>query len=374
MGTDALSSQLACLQDGNHTMLSCFNYFKILLLATPVLLLPAVTYAQIVPGTGTLIAQDKFEDPSFVYNANLPKSSREEDGNVRYPLGVSNNGLWFESPKRGAPDSVKWVEAPAGAIPGSTGCLYMRSRDTGIPGNPGYNFRKKEVHQAQDDFIMKARGLSVANSPSCVVRVYVPAWEHWEQRNGVSFGLRAGMQGPMEKDKEVGVGRRFLRSKRTERVTEIEPYYPGFFIQYVPTNSRENTTGKPYAKILLRADERGHEMPGPIIREPGWWTLGMSVTPDSRVHYYAHAGVHDLTPADYIRSALPYDIKGTSFSTIFFNICSADNGESWSTPWIIDDPSIYAGTGNFAPPATTGEVPKAAAKPPTPKAAAAVAK
>jgi len=330
-------------------MLRCFECFRILLLATPVLLLPAVSFAQLVPGTGTLVNQDQFEDPKFVYIPNLPKSSKEEDEQIRYPLGASNNGMWFESPKRGSPDSIKWVEAPAGALPGSTGCMYMRTRDSGIPGYPGYNFRKSGVHQAQDDFIMKARPLSVSSSPSCVVRVYLPAWEHWEQRNGVSFGLRAGMQGPMEKEKEVGTVRRLFRGSRRERVTEMEPYYPGFFIQFVPGNDPMNQSGKPFAKILLRADELGHEMPGPTITEPGWWTLGMSVTPDARVHYYGHAGVHDLTAADHIRTSIPYGIRGTTFNTIFFNVCSADNGKSWSTPWIIDDPSVYAGTGNYVP-------------------------
>ncbi len=363
------SRWLACLQDGYKTMhcnADCLNSIvddsgrspltksdfqkfvfaamKILLFATPVLLQPAVSFAQLVPGTGTLIVQDTFEDPNFSYTPNLPKSSKEEDGQIRYPLGVSNNNMWFESPKRGAPDSVKWVEAPLGAIPGSTGCLYMRSRDTGVPGSPGFNFRKDRVNQAQDDFIMQGRSLSVANSPSCVVRVYLPEWEHWEQRHGVSFGLRAGMQGPMEKEKEV---KRPFRGSRKTTVTEIEPYYPGFFIEFTPASTPGNTSGKPFAKILLRADELGHEMKGPTITEPGWWTLGMSVTPDSRVHYYAHAGVHDLTQADYIRSSLPYRIRGTTFNTIFFNVCSADDGKTWSTPWIVDDPSIYAGNGSF---------------------------
>jgi len=258
--------------------------------------------------------------------------------------------MWFESPKRGAPDSVKWAEAPLGAIPGSTGCLYLRSRDTGIPGTPGFNFRKSGTHQAQDDFIMRGRPLSVANSPSAVVRVYLPEWENWEQRHGVSFGFRAGMQGPMEKEKEV---RRPFRGTRKQTTTEIEPYYPGFFIQYTPKDAPGNTTGAPFAQLLLRSDELGHEMQGPVIKEPGWWTLGMSVTPDSRVHYYAHAGVEDLTQRDHIRSSLPYRIRGTTFNTIFFNVCSADNGTSWSTPWIIDDPTVYAGTGSFVQQATS---------------------
>src|SRR5690606_32943848 len=90
--------------------------------------------AQVVPGRGTQFVFDDFEaaDWSVVYN--LPKSSKEEDEQVRYPLGGSTNGKWKEGPKRGIPDVVKTVEAPAGALPGSTRALLLRSKDTGIPG------------------------------------------------------------------------------------------------------------------------------------------------------------------------------------------------------------------------------------------------
>jgi hypothetical protein len=318
-------------------MLRCLAKFRILLLTTPVLLVPAVTFAQLVPGTGVLHNRDDLEDPKFSYTHNWPKSSKEEDEQLRYPLGASNNGMWFESPKRGSPDSIKWVETPAGGLPGSKGCLYLRTRDSGIPGRPGYK-------QAQDDFIMKAKPLSTSYSPSVVIRLYLPEWDQWEQRRGVSFGLRAGMQGPMEKTKPVVFGRLF-KSSRMRTVTEMEPYYPGFFIAFMPGNDPANDRGQPYAHILLRADEMGHEMQGPIMDQPGWWTLGMSVTPDARVHYYAHRGVADLTAADHIKSSLPYNIRGTTFNTIFFNVCSADNGSSWSTPWIIDDPSVYYASG-----------------------------
>jgi len=33
------------------------------------------------------------------------------------------------------------------------------------------------------------------------------------------------------------------------------------------------------------------------------------------------------------------------FNTIFFNVCSVDDGKTWSTPWIIDDPKVYSGSG-----------------------------
>lgn len=289
--------------------------------------------AQIVPGTGNILNFDDLEDSSWSYTHNLPKSSKEEDETIRFPLGFSSNRMWSESPKRGSPDVIKRIETPAGGLPGSTGSLYLRTRDCGIPGRPGFK-------QAQDDFILAARPVSVSYSPNYVVRVFIPEFEAWEQRQGVSFGIRAGMQGMVTKDKPVSIGRRLLRGSRTQKVTEVEPYYPGFFVAYNPKDA--NPAHKdPHAIILLRSDGNGHEVAGPKITKTGWWTFGMSVTPDSRCHYYAHAGVADLTAADHIYSSLPYGIRGDYFNTIFFNVCSADNGSSWSTPWIIDDPKVY---------------------------------
>lgn len=289
--------------------------------------------AQLVPGTGNLLNYDDLEDPNWGYVHNFPKSSKEEDETIRYPLGASTNKMWSESPKRGSPDTIKRVETPAGGLAGSTGSLYMRTRDTGIPGRPGFK-------QAQDDFVLAARPVSVGYSPNFVVRVYLPEFSAWEQRQGVSFGIRAGLQGMMTKQKPASFGRRLLRGSRMETVTEVEPYYPGFFIAYNPVKANSNFK-EDYAQILIRSDGNGNEVAGPKITQTGWWTFGMSVTPDSRCHYYAHPGVADLTATDHIYSSLPYGIRGDFFNTIFFNVCSADNGQSWSTPWIIDDPKVY---------------------------------
>jgi hypothetical protein len=68
----------------------------------------------------------------------------------------------------------------------------------------------------------------------------------------------------------------------------------------------------------------------------------MSFTSDSKVHYYAHAGVEDLTAADHIASHRPYGFYGSQFDTFFFNIINGDDGRNWSTSWIIDDPALYA--------------------------------
>ncbi len=292
--------------------------------------LSTVAHAQVVPGTGTLHNTDDFESEDWSYVFNLPKSSKEEDETIRYPLGGSTNGRWIESPKRGQPDVIKRVATPAGGLEGSEGALLLQTRDTGIPGRP-------MGKQCQDDFILKARPLAVNYTPSFVVRVYLPEWSEWEQRHGVSFGIRAGMQGPQETFEDASFARRLFGQKQV-RVTKNEPFYPGFFIQFNPKSAQNP---EPHAVILIRGNELGQDMQSRKILQPGWWTFGMSVTPDGRCHYYAKPGVDDLTSSDYITSTLPYSIQGNVFNTIFFNVCSADNGRSWSTPWIIDDPKVY---------------------------------
>ena len=89
--------------------------------------------AQLVPGTGTKLDKvgDDFEDPEWSWVSNAPKSSDEQDHQVRLPGGFSRNGRWAESALRGAPDIAKRVPTPAGGIPGSEGALLMRTLQSG---------------------------------------------------------------------------------------------------------------------------------------------------------------------------------------------------------------------------------------------------
>lgn len=298
---------------------------------------PAMAQSRmIVPGTGRLMNTDDFESEKWGWKENGPKSSRENDEQVRYPLGKSFNGKWFESPKRGRPDIVKRVPTPPGGIEGSKGSLQLQSMHTGIPGRP-------ENKQNQDDFIMSPRAMNLSSLPNFVVRVYIPEWSEWEPRTGVSFGLRAGMVGPQDVEEEVSVGL-FRKRKIKKMVHKDDGYYPGFFIQYNPKS--DPRFSEDHAVFVLRAATSGHDkVVGPKITKAGWWTLGMSIEPGGYCHYYAHEGVQDLTPQDHMFSSQPYGIPGHRFNTIFFNICSADNGRSMSTPWVIDDPKIYSAAG-----------------------------
>jgi hypothetical protein len=272
-----------------------------------------------VPGTGEFLTDcsDDFEDASWSYKYNHPKSSHEQDERQRSPGGQSSNDLWHEGGKRGTPDQVKRVATPPGGIEGSTGALLFATKNSGIPGNVSNK-------QQQDDLLMLVdrrlgRSISISWQPSCTVRVYLPPFDQWEDRSGPSFGMRADC---------VGSG-----------PDGNEPYWPGMFFLFRKANGK--SVKEDSAKLTIRADRRGKDPRSLDILEPGWWTLGMSFTSDGQVHYYASPGVDDLTADDYLLSSYPYGYRCQTFNNFFFNVANLDNGRSWSTNWVIDDPKIF---------------------------------
>ena len=304
----------------------------------------APTDAQVVPGSGQLIVEvgDDFEDPNWSFSLNLPKASTNIDEMDRPPGGTATNHMWYESRFRGTPDIVTRIDAPAGALPGSKGALAIQTLYSGIPGRVSNTFQQDDLMAS----VQKTLGymLPASSTPSYLVRIYVPPFETWEQRVGSSFGYRIDCETFVNKSTRTG---RFFRSEETSR--EVEQYWPGFFFMYNgkthPQHPDQNT-----AKILIRSNERGQDVPGPVILHEGWWTLGMSVTPDGQVHYYGHEGVAPLTDKDHLYSSYPYGYRCLKTSTYFFNIVNQDDGRSWSTRWIIDDPKVYVATGSYTPP------------------------
>ena len=273
-----------------------------------------------VPGAGVKVRQsgDNFEDPRWSYKMNGRKASFEQDEQQRPPGGASRNGRWYESAMRGQPDVIKRVKTPPNGLPGSKGALLLRTRLSGIPG-------ELSGTQMQDDLLMGVatrigRPVPVSWSPSCTVRVYLPEFDKWENRTGASFGIRADVRG-------------------RHRDGGIEPYWPGFFVLFRSETSKK--FDKDFAQISFRAQRSGRDRGGPKIYEPGWWTFGMSFTPDGQVHYYARAGVEDLTEEDHMYSSFPYGSECMYFDNFFVNVANWDNGKSWSTPWVIDDPAFF---------------------------------
>ena len=273
-----------------------------------------------VPGTGEQLknCSDDFEDTNWGYSLRLPKSSFEQDDKQRAPGGSSKNKLWHEGAKRGTPDIVKRITTPPNGIEGSTGALLIQTKLSGIPG-------RTTNEQMQDDLLMKVdrklgRTIPVDWQPSCTVRVYLPEFDKWENRTGASFGLRADCRG------------------RTQE-NETDAFWPGMFILFRSETSRNTETD--YAQISIRSNSRGKDIRSLEIREPGWWTFGMSFSPDGQIHYYASPGVDDLTADDYLASNYPYGYKCLCMNNFFFNVANWDNARTWSTPWVIDDPKVF---------------------------------
>jgi hypothetical protein len=300
------------------------------ILAASARLLPAQL---LVPGTGQRMVKvgDDFEEPKWNYVFNNPKSSDEQDKQQRLPAGRSANGRWYEGVMRGHPDVIRRVSTPEGGIEGSEGALLMVSRQTGIPGSYSRTMQ-------QDDLIVDVQSrlgysIPVSWSPNVVVRVYLPPFEEWERRTGPSFGFRAACETHRMKPNKKSKSRWGGGGSSWQQDT----YWPGLFIQFQQGDGKSIADS---ASFSVRSGPSGHDFQGPKIKELGWWTLGMSFTPDGRVHYFARPGVEDLTAEDHITSQNPYGFQCERLDTFFFNVVSGDNG-NWSTPWIIDDPMLY---------------------------------
>lgn len=293
--------------------------------------LPA--WSQVVPGTGTKLdsISDDFEDPAWSFTLNLPKASSNLDRVDRQPAGFSANSKWYESTYRGTPDVVKRVDTPPGGLPGSTGALALRTLYSGVPGQLSFKFQQDDLLA---NFASSVGYLPVSRTPSVVVRVYLPPFEQWERRTGSHFGFRADCQTIINKPTTVG---RIFRTASTSR--QVENYWPGMFIQF--HSKYDGQTQEDSAVILIRSGSRGEDLLGPTITQPGWWTLGMSFTPDGQVHYYAKPGVEPLTAKDHLTSTFPYGYAAMQVNTYFFNVVNQDDGRSWSTEFIIDDPEVY---------------------------------
>ncbi|MBX7167486.1 MAG: hypothetical protein K1X74_14245 [Pirellulales bacterium] len=289
-----------------------------------------------IPGRGTKLtrASDDFEDQKWTYVFNNPKASSELDNSSRPPMGGSTNGLWLEGPGRGHPDLIRRVTTPEGGLEGSTGALEIATLHAGVPG-------RVSNEAEQDDLFLNigrslGQSLYPSMSPSMVVRVFVPPVDEWQQRDGSHFAFRASAMGTRTKQVESRWGR-----SKTERKTE--GYWPGLFFQLYEGHHRQDQEDHPY--LLIRAGERGEDYYKLPIKQTGWWTLGMSFSPDGRVHYFAHPGTADLTSADHLASHFPYGFHCERIDELFFDIWNDSRSGQWSPKWIVDDVAVYQGSG-----------------------------
>lgn len=219
-----------------------------------------VQSAPVVAGTGVAVKRvgDDFEDVNWKFNHYFPKSSRNLDKRERSPGGESANDRWYEGIKRGQPDVIRRVATPAGGLAGSQGSLLLQSLQTGIPG-------KNTYQQQQDDFIANVHyllggAIPISQTPSVVVRVYLPPLNTWENRIGCHFAFRSSCVADAYKRPKTPF------SSRRER----ELYWPGFFLDM---ESREVAGVKQrYAMWRIRANRNGNDFNGLEIHEIFIWS------------------------------------------------------------------------------------------------------
>ncbi len=286
-----------------------------------------------VPGTGTKIdyVGDDFESPEWRFVHNMPKSSSELNERTYGPMAYSVNRRWSEGPMRGQPDVLKVIPTPRNGLPGSTQSLQISTLRSGIPGRNSNDVQ-------QDDLIMNINNrigttIRAEELPNCVVRVYLPEASLWENRSGPHFGIRLGVRTTAEKPREG------LFAIGTQMKTE--PYWPGIWIHFKSETSRG--VEKDSAFLTIRSNTRGGDFPSREIplEQFGWWTFGMSVSADGKIHYFGKPGIEDLTMQDHLSSQYPYGYRAERLNSFFFNICNRNNGQTWSTPFAIDDPALY---------------------------------
>ena len=78
---------------------------------------------------------------------------------------------------------------------------------------------------------------------------------------------------------------------------------------------------------------------GPEIPVTGWWTLGLSFTPDGLVHYFARQGTEELSREDYIATAMPYGYRCEELRSFFYNVV---NGDKEAVDALLDSPVVQA--------------------------------
>lgn len=314
-----------------------------------------------VPGMGAELEKvgDDFEDPNWKYIFNNPKSTEENNEKQNAPLGKSANGRWFEGAKRGQPDVVRRVETPPGGIPGSEGALLLQSLHTGIPNRPSFKMQ-------QEDFILNIQyrtggPIPISKNPSVTTRVFIPPLEEWDRREGAHFAFRVALETTKNEPGKV----LFFTTKK-----ENEVYWPGLFICLDPKERSKKEHDRVF--IRVRCNSGGGDMEGPQIDTLGWWTLGLAISSNGAMHYYARPGIEDLTADDFITTQFPYSYRAERFRSAFFNVVNGDNGRDWTAPWIVDDTRVYLGTGPSQPASgrPTTRVAKQAKTPKPPKASA----
>lgn len=279
--------------------------------------------AQFPPGTGLVVVTvgDDFEAPNWSFTHNFPKSSQNLDGNTRSPFGVSVNGKWEEGATRGQPDIIERVARPSGGLLGSSYCLRIRSKDSGIPGSPSGALQQDDI-LGRIVQIGSVGVIPVSRQPSVIARIRIPPPEEWELAIINAFSFRVGVEGTNNQDN-----------------------WPGIFFQL--------NRGARTVTLIARANQfnQDYNLSAPISYDTllasrnGWMTVGLSFTPDGMMHYYAALGAGNLGSANLMDSRFPGNQPVKQLEYFFSSTVNTDNGTTWGPQFHLDDALVFVNEG-----------------------------
>ncbi len=98
-----------------------------------------------------------------------------------------------------------------------------------------------------------------------------------------------------------------VRGSKPDKKNETEPYWPGIFVNY--KRQAERRKNEAPATWVIRASNPGGDYVVRPIKETGWYTLGMSFSPDGMIHYYIRQGNRRSHIADRVASQHPLQLS-----------------------------------------------------------------
>ena len=251
-----------------------------------------------IPGTGTTVKELNFENTSQLSQS------------FNYGSGWAGSGFGLSGTQRGAPENISVITNPEAVASSGNQTLAFYSHDrnaawyTANPSAVGTNVYGGADGESQDDFFMYGASWVSADKPSVMMHVFLPTSL---DQNGVT-----SLRMPVKYNTTVSS-------------------WPGIWC---------------YGNILrLRGPGRNDIQINTNAANGGkgtWWTLGLSVTPDGDIQYYATPNyVTTFTDAHCVGiNSVISPANGHAYHPVDKNsdaIVMNSNRNVTTTPTLIDD-------------------------------------
>ncbi len=262
-----------------------------------------------LPGTGTSVKAVNFENPSLLTQT------------FNYGAGWAGTGFGLTGTQRGAPEIVSVIENPEVVPFSGNQVLAFRSqaRDAAwYDANPsavGTGVYGSQDKEDQDDFFMTGESWNALDTPSVMMHVFLPD--------------------PSSGGRVVTSLRMTVKFDRNGTMTDS---WPGIWLYGSYINLRG--PGRNDIRIETNAANDGKDT---------WWTLGLSITPNGDIQYYATPSYEtELTPEHFIGSnSIVSPQNGFNFYPVAQNsdaIIMNSNSNMTTSPTLIDNLFYTKGT------------------------------